>query len=407
MCVGGHVELKAVLCNVKSVTCSSLCAKPLPCGHPCPKKCHEGPCIPEEKKKAVCSQICARTLPCGHACQMRCHADRPCGPCQAKVEIFCECGVNSQILSCKEYLARKEEVKRSNPPTPIPEGEAPREIPIDKRLTFPCIDDCLHKRRLEALQSLSAPKSAAHRKTYFSLKVWSLAKKDIDSIVATEKQLASFLKESNPSLMLPSMPREKRQIVHELCWYYHIDSVAVDQEPQRSCYLTRTPKSAAPSPLLSEAVYDDNENPNTIALKVLKSSEAQNKVLVMEGTDLTDTQIQRLLKAYAGQLIIVPHEDLDTRFFIVFPWGGDAGQAFSFLRRQGTTGVTYWRYGDEPLSVKQATPLASPASAKTPAATTSPGTSWASMMRQKKKDTKNDTLDTKNSFSPLLSEPKK
>ncbi|XP_013164299.1 PREDICTED: NFX1-type zinc finger-containing protein 1-like [Papilio xuthus] len=90
-----HAELIACNKSVDDTKCKKKCARSLPCGHFCKKKCFEtcGDCtqmvtkvIPEcghkvkvQCKEAatrdVCGERCERTLSCGHACLGRC-ADR-------------------------------------------------------------------------------------------------------------------------------------------------------------------------------------------------------------------------------------------------------------------------------------------------------------------------------------------
>ncbi|XP_064072681.1 NFX1-type zinc finger-containing protein 1-like [Vanessa tameamea] len=118
-----HKERIACSKNVDETLCRKKCARTLPCGHFCMKKCFEncGDCkikvkkpIPEcghevevecgaEATRARCGRPCARRLRCGHACRQLCrdacdaalctelvphHFDSPCGhrvqlPCNA------------------------------------------------------------------------------------------------------------------------------------------------------------------------------------------------------------------------------------------------------------------------------------------------------------------------------------
>lgn len=67
--------------------CDHPCGRALPCGeHPCPQRCHAGPCTKLDR----CTVPCGRPLPCGHACAKPCHPGKPCPPvCKAEVEAHC------------------------------------------------------------------------------------------------------------------------------------------------------------------------------------------------------------------------------------------------------------------------------------------------------------------------------
>ena len=444
-------------------SCGNQCGHDLPCGHPCPKKCHGGPCVTENQRK-TCNQPCGEELSCGHRCQAKCHGDKPCGPCTTTVEISCECGVSNKRITCKEFSKRMQELEtkfrkspkhpgketsaenedEEKPPAaastaevpetdvatedaeekkaPIPISEAKNDYELREMITFPCTDDCVYQRRLSALASVgggSGKSSPGGRKTIYSIRIWGLAKKDVDSVLGIEKQLAAFLSSSDQSVMLPNMAKEKRILVHEMCWYYHISCEAVDREPHRSCFLTKTMKTSAPHPLLSSAVYDDKQNPNFIAPAILKSpQDAHQKVIVLEGSNVNEIAIHGYLKNYAGQFIIVPHEEKETTFFLVFPSPLDMTNAFSFLRRQGIPSISFRRYGEEPPPTQSGGMLnRSPPPQATPAGGAKGGSggkggaggkTWAQMINQqqkkqeKKSSSHKDPLETNNKFSALF-----
>ncbi|KAH7677878.1 NF-X1-type zinc finger protein NFXL1 protein [Dioscorea alata] len=99
-------------CAHKYFSCGKPCSKPLDCGlHPCPERCHEGPC-PPCRVKGVCECACGRTkeereccergfqcenpceslLACGkHRCERGCHSG-PCGDCPLQGRRTCPCG---------------------------------------------------------------------------------------------------------------------------------------------------------------------------------------------------------------------------------------------------------------------------------------------------------------------------
>lgn len=93
------------------------------CEHPCPLKCHSGPCppctitLPESKcfcgkewisrtcataNKLSCSSPCGKKLSCGsHYCEKTCHSGN-CGECPRKEERKCYCGKESRLKGCGE-----------------------------------------------------------------------------------------------------------------------------------------------------------------------------------------------------------------------------------------------------------------------------------------------------------------
>ncbi|XP_074753638.1 NFX1-type zinc finger-containing protein 1-like isoform X2 [Athene noctua] len=76
--------------------CTQRCQTPLPCGHPCPRRCHPRD---REHRQVRCCLPCAR-LPCprGHPCPKLCW--EKCGPCLRKVEkVLPRCG-HRQRLPC-------------------------------------------------------------------------------------------------------------------------------------------------------------------------------------------------------------------------------------------------------------------------------------------------------------------
>lgn len=97
------------------------------CGHPCPLKCHPGPCPPCQittrpecycpLKKVLafrcgidaiagrdlsCGNICRRTLGCKkHSCERVCHSGE-CNKCEVKDMARCWCGKVEKEIECEE-----------------------------------------------------------------------------------------------------------------------------------------------------------------------------------------------------------------------------------------------------------------------------------------------------------------
>eukprot|EP01062_Namystynia_karyoxenos_P015685 TRINITY_DN15711_c0_g1_i1.p1 TRINITY_DN15711_c0_g1~~TRINITY_DN15711_c0_g1_i1.p1 ORF type:complete len:984 (+),score=205.85 TRINITY_DN15711_c0_g1_i1:498-3449(+) len=95
-------------CHVQEVSCSQPCGKLLACGkHACRKPCHSGECSKE------CTHPCGKKLPCGHPCPRKCHAG-PCdiAHCQQTARVRCGCGRTTEILTCADNYRRTEEQRR-------------------------------------------------------------------------------------------------------------------------------------------------------------------------------------------------------------------------------------------------------------------------------------------------------
>ncbi|OTA99571.1 hypothetical protein M426DRAFT_325040 [Hypoxylon sp. CI-4A] len=131
-------------------SCGQTCSKPrATCPHPCPLKCHAGPCPPclamgptqscfcgknSSTKRCSetdytngwsCHEICGDLLPCGeHECQRECHSGL-CGSCHVPVFSLCYCGRESKEVSCDQ---RGDKLESYN------YGQAKGDIPNDDDL---------------------------------------------------------------------------------------------------------------------------------------------------------------------------------------------------------------------------------------------------------------------------------
>ncbi|XP_020810265.1 protein shuttle craft [Drosophila serrata] len=256
-CHGGHEQRKTIPCSQANFSCGLACGKPLPCGrHKCIKPCHEGVC---QSAGEVCRQSCTkpRTL-CGHKCSAACHEGAcPETPCKELVEVQCECGHRKQSRSCQE-LAREHsriataqlassmaEMSRGNY-MELSEILAPAKTSKSNR-TLDCNDECrLLERNRRLASALSSGNSDTKQKslTKYSEFVRGFAKRNpalTKSVYETLSDLVKLAKESKQrsrSHSFPTMNREKRQLVHELCEIFGIESVSYDKEPNRNVVAT-------------------------------------------------------------------------------------------------------------------------------------------------------------------------
>ena len=110
----GNHRCQQICCDRTNHKCKIVCNADQPCGHPCPAKCHQGPCPPCPEmlsrplscacgaatirppricsiEPPVCSKKCGKPLACGHSCYFSCHQP-PCPPCEELVSKPCICG---------------------------------------------------------------------------------------------------------------------------------------------------------------------------------------------------------------------------------------------------------------------------------------------------------------------------
>lgn len=117
-------------CYLEGPMCSSICQKPLLCGHLCKRGCHWGECMITPAELAAdwpCKQLCGTLRPCGHPCAELCHGPavavksesgpslcpQPQTACKQITQVQCKCGnIKVQIRCCEipngsRYLACK------------------------------------------------------------------------------------------------------------------------------------------------------------------------------------------------------------------------------------------------------------------------------------------------------------
>ncbi|XP_063709907.1 protein shuttle craft [Culicoides brevitarsis] len=254
-CYGKHEQRKTIPCHEESFSCGMPCGKSLSCGrHKCLKVCHkEEMCL---KEGDICKQRCNRArLDCGHQCGAACH-DGECPDiiCKENVEITCECGNRKQMRICHDLSREYRRIANAQLATSmmdIQNGGAVKlsEIlgPIKKgsNKTLECNDECKlleRNKRLEMAFGPStentklAPAYTEFLKTY-AKKDMALVK-DIHMKLTNLVKLAKDSKQKSRSHSFPVMNREKRQVVHEMCEAFGIQSQAFDADPNRNVVAT-------------------------------------------------------------------------------------------------------------------------------------------------------------------------
>ncbi|EDW02849.1 protein shuttle craft [Drosophila grimshawi] len=256
-CHGNHEQRKTIPCSQASFSCGFPCAKPLACGrHKCIRPCHEGEC---PQPGELCRQSCTKPrLLCGHKCAAVCH-DGACPetPCKELVEVQCECGNRKQSRSCQELAREHSRIATAQLASSMAEMSRGNYMELSEILaptknnksnkTLDCNEECRlleRNRRLAiGLQSRN-PESQLKSLTKYSEFLRGFAKRNpvlTKSVYETLSDLVKLAKESKQksrSHSFPTMNREKRQMVHELCEVFGVESVSYDKEPNRNVVAT-------------------------------------------------------------------------------------------------------------------------------------------------------------------------
>ncbi|XP_036320892.1 protein shuttle craft isoform X1 [Rhagoletis pomonella] len=284
-CFGKHEQRKTIPCSQESFSCGLACGKALPCGrHKCIKTCHEGAC---QTPGEVCKQHCPKLRStCGHKCMSPCHdGDCPDTPCKEMVEVQCECGNRKQMRLCHD-LAREfsriataqlassmAEMQRGNY-MELSEILAPVKINKTNK-TLDCNEECRlleRNRRLAIGLQIRNPDVPQKLQTKYSDFIRNFAKRDptlvksIHDALTNLVKLAKESKQKSRSHSFPTMNREKRQLVHEMCEMFGVESVAYDAEPNRNVVAT--------------AYKDRSWLPATSIMEVVQRESGQRRVPV-------------------------------------------------------------------------------------------------------------------------------
>ncbi|GAB0095565.1 Protein shuttle craft [Sergentomyia squamirostris] len=257
-CHGRHEQRKTIPCSQEGFSCGLPCRKELPCGrHKCIKICHEGPCLSSGE---VCKQNCPKPrVMCPHACRAPCHdGDCPESLCKESVEVTCPCGNRKQQRACHDFASDYRRIATSQLATSMQEMQRGNSIELSdilgpikvtnaKTKVLECNDECrtLERNRRLAIglqiRNPDLPSKLQPKYTDF-LRGW--AKKDAGFVKNIHEKLTDLVKlakeskQKSRSHSFPTMNRDKRQVVHEMCEMFGVESVAYDAEPNRNVVAT-------------------------------------------------------------------------------------------------------------------------------------------------------------------------
>ncbi|KAJ8701561.1 FKBP12-associated protein [Pleurotus ostreatus] len=182
------------------------------------------------------------SLPLHHPCTLPCHAPSACSeaePCQAIITVSCPCGRIKQAVHCgrnaNQPTAASDESSRGNTP------KCNSECAIAKR----------NARLADALGINPQSRAAEKAEVNYSNELVSFAKSDAKFLALVERTFTDFVNGEKKNQVLPHMPVERRQFVHDLAALYRIDTQMIDQEPYRSVQLLRRVDTRIPAITLS------------------------------------------------------------------------------------------------------------------------------------------------------------
>ncbi|XP_055592893.1 protein shuttle craft [Uranotaenia lowii] len=280
-CYGKHEQRKTIPCYQDSFSCGLHCGKPLSCGrHKCIKPCHkDAECLAADE---TCRQSCTTTrTTCPHQCKAPCH-DGECPtdlPCREVVEVTCECGNRKQNRTCHDYSKDYRRIVSAQLASSMQEMQRGGSVELSDILgtgkpkttkTLECNDECRtleRNRRLAIGLQIRNPDLASATKFQpnYSAFLKQYARKDMNLIKTVHDKLTELVKlakeskQKSRSFSFPVMNREKRQVVHEMCGMFGVESVAYDAEPNRNVVATADRfTSWLPSMSLMEVIQREN-----------------------------------------------------------------------------------------------------------------------------------------------------
>ncbi|KAK0192391.1 hypothetical protein F5146DRAFT_1102355 [Armillaria mellea] len=253
LCACGKKEVGNIRCSLprEKVSCGTVCGKLMGCGfHHCERVCHADDC-----------GVCTSTLPSHHPCADPCHAPSACsevGSCQSVITLLCPCGRIQQSVRCGRSIS----------------NTAGRNNQQQLKCTSECTLAQRNARLAEALGIDTASRDKTASAAVYSDELVGFARLNDKFVAVVEKAFAEFVGSGKKTQVLPHMPPDRRQFVHELANVYRIDTQMVDQEPNRSVQLIRRIDTRIPSPLLSSHVAPTRppSRPNLGKLGNLRSS---------------------------------------------------------------------------------------------------------------------------------------
>jgi len=268
-CNCGRTIRNNIQCSIKNVSCGLRCVKVLPCGHQCPKICHQGECL---RAGHVCKQPCTtRRDGCDHPCNLPCHFGAPCPSsiCGVEVVVKCICGRSEKKVTCKA----REKLKKKFLTNKFNEDQI-HEIKIVSLETgcniLPCDEKCRqverNRKMAKALNINDENNGEAISQRVYSEYLRQYFKKDSKFVKNIENEISKIIDETrwldktHISHSFPNMKKEKRKVIHEMAAAFKCTSLSYGDEPKKYVCVSATKNiSLEPYKLLSQLVEEENK----------------------------------------------------------------------------------------------------------------------------------------------------
>ncbi|CAG0891465.1 unnamed protein product [Darwinula stevensoni] len=298
-CHCGKEVRKHIPCFQDSVSCGRPCGKQLDCPlqHTCKKPCHSGKCLEEEES---CTQPCIAPRPiCSHPCRTPCH-DGDCPestPCKEMLKLSCLCGNRTAVRPCSQQTKEYSQVTTALLASQVAAAQSGETLDVSNLfkggipMKIECNEECARldrNRRLAlALQIQNPDLESKLRSPQYSqfMKDMGLKQPQFAQMVheklAELVQLAKQSKQKSRSYTFPPSGREKRQFIHEYCEHFGCESVAIDEEPNRSIIVT-APRATCWMPSHSLVVVVQREHGKRVISAPPIMSERKNAEITLK-----------------------------------------------------------------------------------------------------------------------------
>lgn len=272
LCLCGKKHVKNIPCYRNTPSCGIVCNKQLSCGaHPCKKTCHQGPCLDTNEN---CTAQCAKSLPgCGHPCRLTCHAPSMCPPepgCQELIQLPCVCGRRTFDRICN--------------------GQ-----PLSQRSPAPCDSECqilIRNLRLQEALGIDSAPVINQSDLYDPYIFVFINPTQLKWVKAIESKIHDFVLDKNkPVLRFNPMQSYQRKFLHCIAANYQVDSISVDEPPNKSVDYIRTASTKLPSVVPSEAYKHPEKysKPDEDEAKEIKPSRQPVNMVLIRNMDLGAT----------------------------------------------------------------------------------------------------------------------
>lgn len=181
---------------------------------------------------------------CPHPCNAPCHLATPCPDtlCRELLEVSCQCGLRKQNRTCHEFSSDYRKIATAHLASSMDHMQYGGLIELSDVLgpikttnnkTLECNEECRmaeRNRRLAIGLQIRNPDLPSKLQPKYSDFIRGWAKKDPKLVTMIHEKLTDLVKlakdskQKSRSYSFPTMNREKRQLVHEMCAMFGVES---------------------------------------------------------------------------------------------------------------------------------------------------------------------------------------